>query len=145
MKLTNSKLVITKGIFNLVLFFATLLTTSNHLSIILAQNVTTSSESVEPSLIKRLNIPQHQAWLPFIVSGLTFHALIAVSLQRFAVKENLKYSWIVWVPVLQFSLLVQALDRPSWQNILLFIPMINFIFLVILVYELQIKYKKRID
>lgn len=131
MKLTNSKLIITKGIFNLVLFFTTLLTTSNHLSIILAQNVTTSSESVEPSLIKRLNIPQYQAWLPFIISGLAFHAVIAVFLQRFAVKENLKYSWIAWVPVLQFSLLVQAVDRPSWQNILLFIPMINFIFLAI--------------
>jgi hypothetical protein len=142
MKLTNSKLIITKGIFNLVLFFTTLLATSNSFSIILAQNVTTSSESVEPSLIKRLNIPEYQAWLPVIAVGLAFHAVIAVSLQRFAVKENLKYSWIAWVPVLQFSLLVQAVDRPSWQNILLFIPIINFMFLAILVYELQIKYKK---
>jgi hypothetical protein len=76
---------------------------------------------------------------------LAFHIYLAACLQIIAKKVNLENTWLAWIPILQFILLVQAAEKPSWQFLLLLIPIVNIIFLAMIMFSLlyRLKYKDK--
>jgi hypothetical protein len=80
----------------------------------------------------------------FIYLGLlTAHIYFGACLQIIAKKANLENTWLAWIPILQFILLVQAAGQPSWQFLLLLVPIVNIIFLAFLMFNLPYKLGKR--
>ena len=79
----------------------------------------------------------------FVYLGLLIaHIYFGACLQIIAKKVNLENTWLAWIPILQFILLVQAAGQPNWQFLLLLIPLVNIIFLAFLMFNLPHKLGK---
>ncbi len=60
------------------------------------------------------------------------YAYTALCLQKVAKKTITKHDWLAWIPVANLFLLAMMARRPVWWSILFFIPLVNFIFIIIL-------------
>lgn len=80
------------------------------------------------------------------ISVLVFAALMYLSLTYpfyiIAKKNNVKNSWMAFVPLLNFYSFVKSAGKPGWWVLLFLIPGINIIFLVLCFYEIAKRLNK---
>lgn len=63
------------------------------------------------------------------ILGVITYVVIAVSLSRIALKRGLDdINWFAWIPFLNVILMLKIVDWPTWQIILICIPIVNFFF-----------------
>jgi uncharacterized membrane protein YoaK (UPF0700 family) len=53
-----------------------------------------------------------------------------------------KPGWAILVPVYNIIVMVQIIKKPLWWVILLFIPIVNAVFAILIVYNLVIRFGK---
>jgi hypothetical protein len=109
----------------------------DHFSTSLAQGIVRNTASVQTKSILDGFAELDSSTKTLIYFGiLVFHIYLAACLQIIAKKVNLENTWLAWIPLLQFILLVQAAGKPNWQFLLLLVPLVNIIFLAMLMYAL---------
>ena len=65
------------------------------------------------------------------IAFLFFHLVMAVALWRMAERTKTEPKWFALVPLLNIALFLKIAKKPLWWLILLFIPIVNFIMLVV--------------
>ncbi|MFA5272356.1 MAG: DUF5684 domain-containing protein [Candidatus Omnitrophota bacterium] len=60
----------------------------------------------------------------------------AVCLHKIATKTITKYGWFAWIPVLSTFLMLMIVRRSLWWFLLFFVPLVNFVFLIIIWMEI---------
>ncbi|MBU0516422.1 MAG: signal peptidase I [Proteobacteria bacterium] len=64
-------------------------------------------------------------YLVFIVA---FYVYYALALQAIAGKTGTPNGWLAWIPIANLVLMCQIGKKPVWWFILLFIPIVNIVF-----------------
>jgi len=60
----------------------------------------------------------------------------SLCLHKIATKTITKYGWLAWIPVANLFLMLMIVRRPLWWSMLFFVPLVNFIFMIILWMEI---------
>jgi len=66
-----------------------------------------------------------------LVVLLAVYIFMAVCLMKIAKKTNTPNGWFAWIPILNVVLMLQIAKKPVWWIILLFIPVVNMIWIVL--------------
>ena len=62
--------------------------------------------------------------------GLGFYVYTALALQTIANKTQTENSWLAWIPIANFILMLNIAKKPLWWIVLLLIPVANLVILV---------------
>lgn len=73
-------------------------------------------------MVLGLGVPIYINPIFLIVVFPIYYILLAFFLMRMAQMAGVKNSWMAWVPILNFYLLVQIAQKPAWWILLCFIP-----------------------
>jgi hypothetical protein len=65
-----------------------------------------------------------------LVIGLLVYAFCAYCLMVIANKTNTPNGWFAWIPILNYVLLLQIAKKPVWWFLLFFVPLVNFVILI---------------
>lgn len=60
----------------------------------------------------------------------------ALCLHKIATKTITKHGWLAWVPIANAFLMLKIVRRSLWWSVLFFIPLVNFIFMLIVWMEI---------
>ncbi|PLS68449.1 MAG: hypothetical protein CV045_07905 [Cyanobacteria bacterium M5B4] len=71
-----------------------------------------------------------------------FYIFFAFTMQTIATKLNIGNSWFAWIPLLNAWLWVKIAGRPDWWVILLFIPLVNLIISIIMLFDVPARLNK---
>jgi len=66
--------------------------------------------------------------LAFFLAFYIYHAL---ALQTIARKTNRDDGWLAWIPIANLFLMVMIAKKPVWWVLLFFIPLVNFVVIVL--------------
>ena len=66
-----------------------------------------------------------------IILGIAAYIYGAVCLMVIAKKTNTPNGWLAWIPIANIYLMLKIADKPIWWLILIFIPCINFVWIVL--------------
>lgn len=72
------------------------------------------------------------AMIPVLIVGLILYVYFAAMLMIIARKTNTPNAGLAWIPILNLYLMCQIARKPGWWMLLLFIPLLNLIFFVLL-------------
>lgn len=64
----------------------------------------------------------------YLVFFIAFYVYYALALQAIAKKTNTPNGWLAWIPIANLILMCQLGQKPVWWFILLFIPIVNVVF-----------------
>ncbi len=70
--------------------------------------------------------------IPILIVGLMVYVYFAAMLMIIARKTNTPNAGLAWVPIVNLYLMCQIARKPGWWMVLLFIPLLNLIFFVLL-------------
>ena len=56
---------------------------------------------------------------------------VAFCLQTIAKKTNTDNGWFAWIPILNYVLMVKIAKKPVWWVLLFFVPLVNFVIIII--------------
>lgn len=59
--------------------------------------------------------------------GLLAYVFSSICLMNIANKLDIPNSWLAWIPIAQIWVMVRAAGKPGWWLILFFIPLVNFV------------------
>ena len=66
-----------------------------------------------------------------LVISLGFYLFACFCYKRICEKCGVTPGVLIWIPIVQFIPLLQAAQMPIWTIILLFIPLVNLVFLIV--------------
>jgi hypothetical protein len=66
-----------------------------------------------------------------VICGVALYLYLAICLYVLARKTGTDHSWMAWIPVLNVYLLCKIGGKPGWWTALLFIPVVNVFFAVL--------------
>ena len=72
------------------------------------------------------------AMIPVLMVGLILYVYFAAMLMIIARKTNTPNAGLAWIPIVNLYLMCQIARKPGWWMLLLFIPLLNIIFFVLL-------------
>jgi signal peptidase I len=64
--------------------------------------------------------------------GLVFYIYFALSLMKIAQKLGVENAWLSWIPIVNLWIMVQCAGKEWWWILLPFIPLVGFIFGIML-------------
>jgi len=67
-----------------------------------------------------------------LLIGLAMYVYIALAVKTIAEKTNTENSWLAWIPIANFVLLLNIARKPIWWIVLLLIPLVNIIIVVMI-------------
>ena len=70
-------------------------------------------------------------FMVILVVAIALYIFMAVCLMKIAKKTNTPNGWFAWIPVLNVVLMLQIAKKPVWWIILLFIPIVNMVWIVL--------------
>ena len=76
------------------------------------------------------DIPQNALTACRSISAL-YYIITAIAFFAIGSKANIKNRWIAFVPFVQVIVLLHVIDKSGWNIFLLFIPVVNFILMII--------------
>ena len=76
------------------------------------------------------------------VFGLLAYVFTSFCLMKIADKLDILNSWLSWVPIAQIWVMVRAAGKPSWWLILFFIPLVNFVISLIVLFSIPTSLNK---
>ena len=79
--------------------------------------------------------------LGFTLVSLAIALLIVASMWKIFVKAG-KPGWAALIPIYNFIVLLEIAGKPAWWIILLFVPLVNFVILIVLSIALAKKFGK---
>ena len=79
--------------------------------------------------------------LGFTLVSLAIALLIVASMWKIFVKAG-KPGWAAIIPIYNFIVLLEIAGKPAWWIILLFVPLVNFVILIVLSIALAKKFGK---
>jgi hypothetical protein len=100
------------------------------LSIAVFAVLTSGNASAQSDMASSAAIPA-ALMLSVLLIGLAFYAYMSLALQTIATKTGTANGWLAWVPLANLLLLLSIARKPLWWFVLFFIPLVNFVFLVI--------------
>ena len=72
----------------------------------------------------------------FLVFALVTYIFMALCLQTIAKKTNTPDSWLAWIPIANFILMLNIAHKPVWWIVLMLIPLVNIVMVVIVWMEI---------
>jgi len=70
--------------------------------------------------------------LVWILIVAAIYVYMAICLMKIAKKTDTPNRWFAWIPILNLVLMIQVAKKPMWWIIMLFIPLVNIVFSVLL-------------
>jgi hypothetical protein len=70
-------------------------------------------------------------FMVILVVVLVIYIFMAVCLMKIAKKTNTPNGWFAWIPILNIVLMLQIAKKPVWWIVLIFIPFVNFVWIVL--------------
>ncbi|WP_019501087.1 DUF5684 domain-containing protein [Pseudanabaena sp. PCC 6802] len=70
------------------------------------------------------------------VIGLLAYLFVSFCLMKIAEKLSIPNSWLAWVPIAQIWVMIRAAGKPGWWLILLFVPLVNFVIGLIVLFSI---------
>lgn len=70
-------------------------------------------------------------FMVMLVFFAAFYVYWALALQTIAKKTNTENAWLAWIPIAQIILMLNIAKKPLWWIILFFIPLVGFVFAII--------------
>lgn len=74
--------------------------------------------------------------------GIVAYIFTSFCLMKIADKLSIPNSWLAWVPIAQIWVMVRAAGKPGWWLILFFIPFINFVIGLIVLFTIPTSLNK---
>lgn len=74
--------------------------------------------------------------------GLLAYVFISFCLMKIADKLDIPNSWLSWVPIAQIWVMVRAAGKPGWWLILFFIPFVNLVISLIVLFGIPTSLNK---
>ena len=68
----------------------------------------------------------------FVIFALALYVYMALALQVIAKKTNTENPWLAWIPIANCILMLNIAKKPVWWIVLMFIPLVNLIFMIII-------------
>lgn len=66
-----------------------------------------------------------------VIFGVALYLYVAICLYALARKTGTNHAWMAWIPVLNVYLLCTIGGKPGWWTALLFIPVVNVFFAIL--------------
>lgn len=76
------------------------------------------------------------------IFGIIAYLFTSFCLMKIADKLSIPNSWLAWVPIAQTWVMVRAAGKPGWWLILLFIPLVNIVIGLIILFAMPTKLDK---
>lgn len=70
-------------------------------------------------------------FLIFLLVFAAVYAFFAICLMKIAQKTNTENAWWAWIPILNILLMLNIARKPLWWIILFFIPLVNFVIIIL--------------
>lgn len=70
------------------------------------------------------------------IFGLVVYVFSSFCLMKIADKLSIPNSWLAWIPIAQIWVMVRAAGKPGWWLILFFVPLVNFVIGLIVLFAL---------
>ncbi|HWN76196.1 MAG TPA: DUF5684 domain-containing protein [Candidatus Udaeobacter sp.] len=67
-----------------------------------------------------------------LLIGLAVYVYVALAVQTIAEKTNTDNSWLAWIPIANFVLLLNIAGKPIWWIVLCLIPLVNIIIIIMI-------------
>jgi len=96
---------------------------------------TTSIRDYE-SLTEEQKALVNQILLFSVIFGVIAYLFTSFCLMKIADKLSIPNSWLAWVPIAQTWVMVRAAGKPGWWLILLFIPLVNIVIALIILFAM---------
>ncbi len=74
--------------------------------------------------------------------GLAAYLFTSFCLMKIAEKLDIPNSWLSWVPIAQIWVMIRAAGKPGWWLILFFIPLVNFVIGLIVLFGIPTSLNK---
>lgn len=76
------------------------------------------------------------------IFGLVVYVFTSFCLMKIADKLSIPNSWLAWIPIAQAWVMVRAAGKPGWWLILLFIPLVNIVIALIILFAMPVNLGK---
>ncbi|MEY3305616.1 MAG: hypothetical protein RLZZ139_3989 [Cyanobacteriota bacterium] len=76
------------------------------------------------------------------IFGLVVYVFTSFCLMKIADKLSIPNSWLAWIPLAQAWVIVRAAGKPGWWLILLFIPFVNIVIALIILFAMPVNLGK---
>lgn len=76
------------------------------------------------------------------IFGLVVYVFTSFCLMKIADKLSIPNSWLAWIPIAQVWVMVRAAGKPGWWLILLFIPLVNIVIALIILFAMPVNLGK---
>ena len=76
------------------------------------------------------------------IFGLVAYVFTSFCLMKIADKLEIPNSWLAWIPIAQAWVMVRAAGKPGWWLILLFIPLVNIVIALIILFAMPVNLGK---
>jgi uncharacterized membrane protein YhaH (DUF805 family) len=70
------------------------------------------------------------------IFGLVVYVFTSFCLMKIADKLEIPNSWLAWIPIAQIWVMVRAAGKPGWWLILFFVPFVNFVISLIVLFTI---------
>ena len=74
--------------------------------------------------------------------GFIAYVFTSFCLMKIADKLEIPNSWLAWIPIAQIWVMVRAAGKPGWWLVLFFIPLVNFIIGLIVLFSIPTSLNK---
>lgn len=71
-------------------------------------------------------------FIVFLFFAAAMYVYIALAVKTIAEKTNTENTWLAWIPIANFVLLLNIARKPIWWIVLLLIPLVNIIIIVMI-------------
>jgi hypothetical protein len=71
-----------------------------------------------------------------LIFGVIVYIFTSFCLMKIADKLSIPNSWLAWVPIAQIWVMVRAAGKPGWWLLLFFIPLVNLVIALILLFTI---------
>lgn len=70
------------------------------------------------------------------IFGLVVYVFSCFCMMKIADKLEIPNSWLAWIPIAQIWVMVRAAGKPGWWLILFFVPFVNFVISLIVLFTI---------
>lgn len=74
--------------------------------------------------------------IPGLLTFLGFYAFCSYTSMIIANKLDVRPAWLAWVPLLSIWVFVKSAGKPWWWILLLFIPLVNIVLVLIMIFSI---------
>ena len=68
----------------------------------------------------------------FLIFAIALYVYHALALQVIADKTRTPNGWLAWIPIANLYLMAEIGKKPIWWFLLCFVPIVNFVFIILL-------------